>query len=109
MKTSQELIANVEALMPAITAAAHVGDETGQVSDEIIGKLIEAGVFSTIAPKVYGGYELDLETYSQIVQRISCADPSTGWSTSFLMGAAWRLLAFGREGQKAIYGVSTPG
>lgn len=104
MTTSQDLIAKVDALLPAVSEAAHIGDRTGQVSDEIIGKLIEVGVFSTLAPTVYGGYELDLETYSQIVQRISSADPSSGWVCSFLMGAAWRLLAFGREGQKEIYG-----
>lgn len=104
MTTSQQLLARVDALLPAIAEAAGVGDDTGQISNQIIAALIEAEVFATLAPKVYGGLELDLETYSQIVQRVSSADPAAGWVCSFLMGASWRLLAFGREGQKEIYG-----
>lgn len=104
MTTSQALLAQVNELLPAIADAAAVGDQTGQISDQIVTALIEADIFPTLAPKTYGGHELDLETYSQIIQRVSSADPAAGWVCSFLMGASWRLLAFPREGQEQIYG-----
>src|SRR3546814_19369828 len=66
--------------------------------------MIDAELFATIAPRDYGGFELGLDTYSEIVRRISAASPSTGWVTAFLMGAAWRVLTFPREGQEEIYG-----
>src|SRR3546814_17642636 len=66
--------------------------------------MLDAELFATIAPLDYGGFELGLDTYSEIVRRISAASPSTGWVTAFLMGAAWRVLTFPREGQEEIYG-----
>lgn len=99
-----DLLARVEALLPAIAARAEADDAAGQVDDETIRALTQVGIFATLAPKAYGGLELGLETFSRIVQAISAASPSTGWVSSFLMGASWRLLAFGDAGQREIYG-----
>lgn len=104
MTISGELLTRIDALLPRIAARADDDDGTGQVSDATIDELAEAGVFAVLAPKVYGGFELGLDTFSTIVQKISAVAPSTGWVCSFLMGASWRLLTFGREGQEEIFG-----
>jgi 3-hydroxy-9,10-secoandrosta-1,3,5(10)-triene-9,17-dione monooxygenase len=103
--TGDELLGRVEVLLPTIAARADADDAAGQVSDETIRELTEAGIFATLAPKVYGGFELGLEVFSRIVQAISAVSPSTGWVSSFLMGASWRMLAFGDAGQREIYGI----
>jgi 3-hydroxy-9,10-secoandrosta-1,3,5(10)-triene-9,17-dione monooxygenase len=104
MATSWELLARVDALLPSIAARADDDDRNGQVSDVTIEELAAAGVFAALAPKAYGGFELDLDVFSAIVQKISAVSPSTGWVCSFLMGASWRLLTLGREGQVEIFG-----
>lgn len=104
MTTKSELLAQVDALIPAIAARADEADRNRAVHDETIAELTQAGVFATIAPKVYGGYELGLDAYSEIIRKISAVSPSTGWVTSFLAGAAWRLLTFSKEAQEEIYG-----
>jgi 3-hydroxy-9,10-secoandrosta-1,3,5(10)-triene-9,17-dione monooxygenase len=101
---SEVVLDRVRALLPGIAARCDADDAAGQVSEDTIHELTEAGIFATLAPEVYGGQELDLETFSRIVQAISAVSPSTGWITSFLMGAAWRLLAFDERGQREIYG-----
>ncbi|MES2492884.1 MAG: acyl-CoA dehydrogenase family protein [Pseudomonadota bacterium] len=104
MSTSQELLARVDELLPAIAASADAGDRDGQLPDAIIAALTDAGLFGLLAPKEYGGHELDFETFSRVVQKISAAQPSAGWVGAFLMGASWRLLILGREGQKQVFG-----
>lgn len=104
MPTQQEILARVDDMLPAISQRADESDQAGEVSDQTIEELTDAGLFATLAPKAYGGHEFDLNTFSQITQKISAAHPSAGWVCAFLMGASWRLLIFGREGQEEIFG-----
>lgn len=99
-----ELLARVEAMLPMLSGVGAEGDSGGQIPDVVINALADAGIFATLAPRRYGGHELDLETFSQIVQKVSSANPSAGWVCSFLTGAAWRLLAFNQDGQNEIFG-----
>jgi 3-hydroxy-9,10-secoandrosta-1,3,5(10)-triene-9,17-dione monooxygenase len=99
----KELLARVDDLVQAIAEQSAQADRRGAVSDSLIRQLQEAEIFATLAPRAYGGFELGLDTFSAIVQRISAASPSAGWVTAFLMGAAWRLLLFPREGQEEMY------
>lgn len=98
------MIARAEALAPLVAARAAETDARRAVPDDLIAAMIDAELLATIAPRAYGGLELGLDTYSEIVRRISAASPSTGWVAAFLMGAAWRVLTFPREGQEEIYG-----
>jgi 3-hydroxy-9,10-secoandrosta-1,3,5(10)-triene-9,17-dione monooxygenase len=104
MVTQQEILTKLDLLLPAIAARAGASDLAGQMSDETIREMTDAGLFATLTPKEYGGHELDLQTFSKIVQRVSAVHPSAGWVCSFLMGASWRLLTFGRDGQREIFG-----
>lgn len=104
MTSSFEILARVDEILPRIEARNDEADEDGQIQGETVQELIDAEILSTLAPKVYGGLELDLHTFSQIVQRVSAVSPSAGWVCSFLIGASWRLLIFPREGQEEIFG-----
>jgi 3-hydroxy-9,10-secoandrosta-1,3,5(10)-triene-9,17-dione monooxygenase len=101
--TKADVIARAQALALQLATRADEADLRGAVSDRTIEELIEAEVFAILAPKAYGGLELDLDAFSEVVQRISAASPSTGWVAAFLMGAAWRLLMFPREAQEEMY------
>jgi len=104
MTLEAALLARVDNLLPAIAARASNADAQGAVADETIGELVDAGVFATLAPRIYGGTELSLHVFSSIVQKISAVSPSTGWVCAFLMGAAWRMLVFSEEAQREMYG-----
>lgn len=104
MTTGGELLTRLDALLHSIAARAENDDRTGKIADATVNDLVEAGILAALAPKAYGGCELGIDVFSQIVQKISSVSPSTGWVCSFLMGASWRLLAFGREGQEEIFG-----
>jgi 3-hydroxy-9,10-secoandrosta-1,3,5(10)-triene-9,17-dione monooxygenase len=103
MITKADVIARADALAMQFEARAEAAERRGALCDETIQELIEAGIFAILAPKAYGGLELDLDAFSQVVQRLSAASPSTGWVAAFLTGAAWRLLIFPREAQEEMY------
>ena len=102
--SKEDLLARTDELVPRVAALAIETDARRAVPDELIDAMMDAELFATLAPRAYGGFELGLDTYSEIVRRISAASPSTGWVAAFLMGAAWRMLTFSREGQEEIYG-----
>src|SRR5690606_37340 len=104
MASKQDLIARAEALAPGIAARAAETDANRAIADETVRDFIDAGVFATLAPKVYGGLELGFDTFAEVVRRISAASPSVGWVASFLMGSAWRALTFPRAAQEEMYG-----
>ncbi len=103
MTTKADVIARAEALATRIDAHTEAAERSGALSDQIISDLIEAEIFAILAPKAYGGLELDLDAFSQVIRRLSAASPSTGWVAAFLTGAAWRLLVFPREAQEEMY------
>lgn len=104
MVTKQDLIARAEELAPGIAARAAETDVNRAILDETVRDFIDAGFLATLAPKAYGGLELGLDAFAEVVRRISAASPSVGWVAAFLMGAAWRSLTFSREAQEEIYG-----
>lgn len=99
-----EILARVDALLPALAGRAAEADDVGAVADADVAAWADAGILATLAPKTYGGLELGFDTFSQIVQRVSAVSPSAGWVCSFLMGASWRLLTLGSEGQEEVFG-----
>ena len=101
--TPAELMNRVRDLTPAIAERAQKTEENRAPLDETITDLIESGVLATLTPKRYGGHEFGLEVASEIVRTLSAACPSTGWVTSFYIGAAWRVNIFTEQAQQEVF------
>ena len=63
----------------------------GYVSQDVIGRLKEAGIYRASTPKKFGGDALPPAEFLRLIERISAADGSTGWVASF--GSALIYLA----------------
>ncbi|WP_228001438.1 acyl-CoA dehydrogenase family protein [Nocardia australiensis] len=101
--TPNELLNRVRDLVPAIAERAQKTEENRAPLDETITDLIESGVLATLTPKQYGGLEFGLDVAADIVRTLSAACPSTGWVTSFYIGAAWRLNIFTEQAQREVF------
>jgi 3-hydroxy-9,10-secoandrosta-1,3,5(10)-triene-9,17-dione monooxygenase len=99
----ETILAAVDQILPGIAERSAEDDRCGQVSEETIRAIELTGAFATLAPRRLGGHELGLSTFSRIIRKISAVSPSVGWVTSFLMGASWRLLAFGETAQQEMF------
>ena len=82
-RTSQdagaEALQNARALRPMIAAAAGDVEAGRQVTPEVMAALHEAKLFRMLLPRAYGGLELDIPSFTRVVEEIARGDASTAW------------------------------
>jgi 3-hydroxy-9,10-secoandrosta-1,3,5(10)-triene-9,17-dione monooxygenase len=122
--TPQELIARAVALKPLLREQQAENDERGFYSQELHEAFLNAGLYRTLQPRLFGGYEFDIPTFYRAMLEISHGHPSAGWcltlcaSHPFLIASHWSEQAqrelFGADGHFAAphrvppQGVLTP-
>jgi 3-hydroxy-9,10-secoandrosta-1,3,5(10)-triene-9,17-dione monooxygenase len=90
--TPAEIIARAEAMRPWLLELQAETEERAQFSKETNDQFERAGFYRILAPRRFGGFELDLATYYKVMIAISRGCPSTGWQLS-LAGAHCLQLA----------------
>ena len=76
-------VAAAEKLVPLLRDTAREAEMARRPLDRVIGAVRDSGLYSLMVPKKYGGQELDLDTFFEVVLRLSRADGSMGWLTGF--------------------------
>ena len=103
--TSERLVARASAMVPALRERQHECEQLGRIPDSTSAELIDAGFYRILQPRRFGGYELDLETFSRVTIELARGCPSTGWAYAFTAGHAHLLAAlFSEECQVDVYG-----
>lgn len=100
---ANDLIERARALAPVLSERAAKTEANRALLDESLADLIDAGLLATLTPKVYGGEEHGLGVAADIARILSAACPSTGWVTSFYIGASWRMNIFTEQAQREIF------
>ena len=106
--TPAELIARAAALRPLLRAQQDENDARGFYSDELHQAFLKAGLYRTVQPRIFGGYEFDVPTFYKAMMEISRGHPGAGWcltlcaSHPFLIASHWSEQAqrdfFGPDG-----------
>jgi 3-hydroxy-9,10-secoandrosta-1,3,5(10)-triene-9,17-dione monooxygenase len=109
--TPRELIARAAALKPLLRAQQAENDERGTYSPELHEAFVKAGLYRTVQPRMFGGYEFDIPTFYRAMLEIAHGHPSAGWcltlcaSHPFLIASHWSERAqrelFGPDGHFA--------
>ncbi len=109
--TPQELVARAAALKPLLREQQAENDERGCYSPELHQAFLDAGLYRTVQPRMFGGYEFDIVTFYRAMLEISHGHPSAGWclalcaSHPFLIASHWPEQAqrelFGADGHFA--------
>jgi 3-hydroxy-9,10-secoandrosta-1,3,5(10)-triene-9,17-dione monooxygenase len=109
--TPKELIARATALKPLLRQQQAENDERGFYSPELHQAFLKAGLYRTVQPRMFGGYEFDIPTFYRAMLEIAHGHPSAGWclalcaSHPFLIASHWSERAqrelFGAEGHFA--------
>ena len=63
----------------------------------------EAEIFKLMVPRCYGGFELDMDAFVDVVLTLSEGDASLSWVTSFLIEHNWMLCLFPESFQKEVF------
>lgn len=82
---------NFQALCQEIRDRAVTGefDQQAYVSQDIINKLKQLGVYRALVPKRFGGLEVSPMQFCELIEKLSMADGSVGWVASFGMSPAY--------------------
>jgi alkylation response protein AidB-like acyl-CoA dehydrogenase len=104
-ETGGSVLGRVRTHLPAIAARSAEAEAARAVPAEIITALREAGVFRMALPKAWGGEQLGLVEAARVVQEISKADGSTGWTVQAASMAWFFVRSLPRETlEKEVFG-----
>jgi alkylation response protein AidB-like acyl-CoA dehydrogenase len=78
-RDAESWLARVAAVAPLIEAAAPETERAGRLPKELMTKLHEAGLFRLLLPRDFGGAEVPLPVFFQIVEALARHDASTAW------------------------------
>src|SRR5690349_14736351 len=105
MTSTESILTRVRALAPAIAARSAEIEAAGTMPADLVAALGAAGCFRMLVPEQYGGEALSLSEALRVIEAVSRADGSAGW-TVMIGGSAPLLAAFlPRETIDEIYSV----
>ena len=108
--TSRDLLAEAEAMLPEIRAAADSIDDARRLPDWLAGRLAAVGFFHLLTGREYGGMAADPVTAAKVIETLSTASPSVGWVTMILASSSfWTVRMVPDEARREIFAEVSPG
>ncbi len=99
------LIARARALVPMLREQQEEADERGYYSEAVHREFLAAGLYRILQPRMFGGHELDLGTFLEVVTEISRGHPSTGWCYTLASSHCLILAShWGEQAQRELFG-----
>ncbi len=77
--TTEQILANAQALGPQIEAVANQIEAQRRLPDDLVEAMRAAGIFRIAFPKAWGGPEVDLVSQSKLVEILAYHDASVAW------------------------------
>ena len=75
----EALMERLDAITPLLKENGEKNEEIWHLTDETVNALHEVGAFRIGIPESLGGYELTPRQTIQVLEKVSYADPATGW------------------------------
>jgi alkylation response protein AidB-like acyl-CoA dehydrogenase len=88
----ESVLEAVRELAPELTERAGEAEALRTLPDDLVAKMKRAGLFRLALPRALGGRELDPTTIVEVVETVSRADGSAGWT--LLIGNATAFFAW---------------
>jgi 3-hydroxy-9,10-secoandrosta-1,3,5(10)-triene-9,17-dione monooxygenase len=113
-----DLVSRAASLQGLLDEQAAQMDEQRRITDDVNAALVDAGMFRLWKPARLGGFETDLRTLVQVIERLGEADGSTAWVVALTAGASRLTGMISPQAQDEVFGVdpdarvagsSTPG
>jgi 3-hydroxy-9,10-secoandrosta-1,3,5(10)-triene-9,17-dione monooxygenase len=102
--TAEVLIARARALVPHIAASAAGARQARRVSESVIARIDEAGLFRILQPARWGGYEMKPETYYDVLITLAEGDMSVGWVYGVLGVHPWLMGLLDERAVRDVWG-----
>lgn len=99
----ERLIAAARSFVPEIRKRARAMERAGRLDDDLMDAMEQAGIFSAVVPKRFGGAGLGPHEVHRIAEILGEADCSTAWVGTFYILHNWLLCRFPIATQEALY------
>lgn len=99
-----DLVERAGKLVPLLAGNAARADEERRVPEENIRAIEEAGLFSIMQPRRFGGLEVDFRTKLEVTRELARGCGSTAWTTSLMNVCAWFTGLWGEQAQQDVWG-----
>ncbi|MGD7002332.1 acyl-CoA dehydrogenase family protein [Corynebacterium halotolerans] len=73
------LMERIDTILPLLDESGEQNEAQRALTDDVVQALHETGVFRIGIPEALGGYELTPRQTIEVLEKVSYADPSTGW------------------------------
>ena len=104
--THDHLVQQAADLAPLLRSTARKAELARQPLDEVINAVRDTDILGMLAPKRYGGLEMDLDTFFEVVLELSTADASMGWLIGFYIEHNFWYCHYPQQVQDSVYGNS---
>jgi alkylation response protein AidB-like acyl-CoA dehydrogenase len=104
MNDRSALVARAEALGPLLSDNAAQGAADRRVPEASIAALAEAGLFTVMMPKRYGGHEAGIRTLLEVAAAVAHGDGGAGWVVSLGNVCAWMVALCPGRTQDDVFG-----
>jgi len=102
---ARELIDRAIALRPLLIEHAADTEQRRYPSEEIHNAFVEAGLYRSLIPRRYGGFELDMTNWLRLIAELAHGDIQAAWCFTLAAGHALQVGSFWEErAQDEIFG-----
>lgn len=101
--THAEAVARAQALAPRIRELAPEAEAQRRVPAPLVRAFLDAGLGRLLTPRRFGGHELGLDAFVDVVLELARADASIGWCFSFINIHAWLLAHLPEQAQRDVW------
>jgi 3-hydroxy-9,10-secoandrosta-1,3,5(10)-triene-9,17-dione monooxygenase len=99
------LVERARALVPGLRERQEETERAGRILDVTCREFLAAGFYRILQPRRFGGYELDLPTFSRVAIELARGCPSSAWAYTLTAGHVHMLSSLWPEDAQAdIYG-----
>ena len=103
--TKKMLVESATSLIPKLRDLSLEIDRNSEISDEVIEDLRSNGLLKVLRPEIFGGYQTNMRTYTEVVTEISRGNGSAGWFVSLSNIRDYMIsYAFGQKALDEIFG-----
>ena len=100
-----QMVARAVALRSRLRDDQADTEANSRYSKDMHDAFVEAGFYRMLQPRMFGGYEFDIQTFYRTIIEIARGCPSTGWMLCLGAGHALQLgSSFSKEAQAEIAG-----
>ena len=98
-----EAVARARRLAPHLRALASETESQRRIPEPLVREFTEAGLVRLLTPKRFGGHELGLDTFIDVILELARADGSAGWCFSFFNIHSWLLAMLPEAAQQEVW------